>query len=173
MKAMLFAACALSLVSLAAAEGRRPTVTPATIFLITETHGFLSVRGTWTIPDARAPGERIADPVNAVHIWCEKSTRQCFEAWARVQDGDLLSAELTPYDVTGWSQQEVTAEAAGRCATSVLTINILRNEVYRITRNGGTSPNGCKSMKLWTPLKKPVIEKLVSGDEAMKQVRTP
>jgi len=109
--------------------------------------------------------------LNTVHIWCQKSTHQCFEAFARVLDGVYLTAELNPYDVTAWTKQEITAETGGRCATSTLTINLVTQEVYRITRNGGASPNGCKRMPGWTPLKKPVIEKLVSGLDAMKNVK--
>jgi hypothetical protein len=153
---------------------KTPTdILPLAAFMITqvEKDGIVTVRGAWTIPDARTPGERIADPINAVHIWCQKSIHDCFEAFARVQDGEYLSAELTPYEITGWSKQEITAETSGLCATSTLTINLLTQEVYRITRNGGASPNGCKNMPGWKPLKKPTIEKLVDGLEAMKNAK--
>jgi hypothetical protein len=171
-KGKIIAAIAASLISVIA-SGKPPEIVPLSTFMITEVlnSSVVSARGTWTIPDARTPGEHIADPINAVNIWCQKSAHQCFEALARVQDGDLLSAELIPYDVTGWTKQEITAETGGLCATSTLTINLLTREVYRITRNGGASPNGCKSMPGWTPLKKPTIEKLVSGVDAMKDVQ--
>jgi hypothetical protein len=169
-KGKIIAAIAASLISVIA-SGKPPAIMPLSTFMITEVQNgsIVSIRGTWTIPDARTPGERIADPINAINIWCLKSTHQCFEALARVQ-GEYLSAELSPYDVTGWTKQEITAETSALCATSTLTINLLTQEVYRITRNGGTSPNGCKSMTTWTPLKKPVVEKLVSGVDAMKDV---
>jgi hypothetical protein len=172
LKTIITAAIAASLISVAA-SGKPPTgIVPLTTFMITEVlnSSVVSARGTWTIPDARTPGEQIADPINAVHIWCQKSAHQCFEALARVQ-GDLLSAELIPYDVTAWTKQELTAETGGLCATSTLTINLLTREVYRITRNGGASPNGCKDMSTWTPLKKPTVEKLVSGVDAMKDAK--
>jgi hypothetical protein len=172
LKAQITAAIAASLISVAASGEPPSQIVPLATFMITEVKeaGIVGVRGTWTIPDARTPGERIADPINAVHIWCQKSAHQCFEAFARVQ-GEYLSAELNPYDVTAWSKQEITAETGGRCATSTLTINLVTQEVYRITRNGGASPNGCKSMPGWKPLKKPVIEKLVDGLDAMKDVK--
>jgi hypothetical protein len=168
----IIAAIVVSLISVTA-SGKPPDITPLATFMITEVQNssIVSVRGTWTIPDARTPGERIADPINAVHIWCQKSTHECFEAFARVQDGDFLSAELIPYDVTSWRKQEITAETSGLCAISTLTINLVTQEVYRITRNGGASPNGCKSMSTWKPLKKPTIEKLVSGLDATKGVK--
>jgi hypothetical protein len=163
----LAAAIAASLVNIiAAASDKTPAVVPSTVFLITEIKDIVSVRGTWTIPDAKTPGERIADPVNAVQIWCEKPLHKCFEALARVQYGDLLSAEVVPYDVTGWTKQEITAETGALCATSVLTINIVSQEVFRITRNGGLSQEACNKLA-WRPLKRPVIEKLVSGVDAM------
>jgi hypothetical protein len=170
-KAKISAAIAILLISVAA-SGKPPEIVPLPALMITEVKeiGVVTVRGTWTIPDARTPGERIADPINAIMIWCQKSVHECFEAFARVQ-GEYLMTDLNPYDVTAWTKQEITAETGGLCATSMLTINLLTKEVYRITRNGGPSPNGCKSMPGWTPLKKPVIEKLVSGDDAMKDVK--
>src|SRR5262249_22629023 len=101
-------------------------------------------------------------------IWCEKVIQKCFEALARVQEGQFLSADLEPYDITSWTKQEIAAETGALCATSVLTINLATQEVYRITRNGGVSQEGCKKLSHWTPLKKPVIEKLVDGLDAVK-----
>ncbi len=138
------------LTGVVAAGDKPPAVIPSAIFTITEVKDVVSVRGTWTVPDATTPGERIADPINAVHIWCEKSLRKCFEALARVQNGDLLSAELEPYDVTGWTKQEITAETGALCTTSVLTIKLVAQDVFRITRNGGLSQEACKKLSTWT-----------------------
>jgi hypothetical protein len=173
-KAKITAAIAASLIYIVASEAKSPSeIVPLTTLMITEVQNgsLVSVRGTWTIPEARTHGESIADPINAVHIWCQKSTHECFEAYARVQNGEYLTAELNPYDVTAWTKQEITAETSGLCATSTVTINLLTQEVYRITRNGGASPNGCKGMSTWAPLKKPTIEKLVSGVDAMKDAK--
>jgi hypothetical protein len=169
MKANIVVAIVGSLVGITA-SGKQPDVVASTIFMITEIKDFVTVSGTWTIPDARTPGEKIADPINAVKIWCQKTTSQCFEAFGRVQYANSLSVDLIPYDVTSWTKQEITAETGALCATSTLTINFLTKEVYRITRNGGASPNGCKDMSAWEPLKKPVVEKLINGYDAINGV---
>jgi hypothetical protein len=163
-----FSLVATSLFIGSPADAGPPDVTPGTAFMIIQAEGLVGATGTWIIPDAKTPAEHIADPINAVRIQCQRSTHQCLEAWARVQGG-LLSTELTSYDVTAWNKQEITAETAALCATTLLTINFATNEVWRITRNGGVSADGCKSMtSIWKPFKKPVLEKLVSGLDAMK-----
>ncbi len=80
---------------------------------------------------------------------------------------NYLDVELTDYIVTSWTKQEVVAETAALCASTTLTINLLTEEVFRITRNGGISPEGCKMLSGWKPFKKPVVEKMVDGTKAM------
>lgn len=161
--------------SAAAADEPASTVTPLTTLMITEVPGFLSATGTWTIPDPPTPGDRIAEPINSVRIWCDRSTRHCYEAIATLQNGadrkavnKHLLADLVDFDITSWSKQEVTAETAALCVTVSLSINLVRKEVFKISRNGGTSPNGCKGMTGWRPMDKPVVAKLVSGPEALQ-----
>ena len=146
---------------------------PANAFMVLNSGDVVAATGTWIIPDAATPGGLIADPVNSVRIECVKSAKVCYEAIAIVTDGESpdkfhgLLANLNGYDVTTWTAQEVTAETAALCATTTLTINLLTEEVFRITRNGGLSPNGCKAMPSWKPFKKPAIEKLVTGLDAL------
>jgi hypothetical protein len=168
------AAIGALIISMAACSSPPDIVTPLTTFVITDAGDAVITSGTWTIPDASTAGDRIADPINGVKIWCGKSTQRCFEAVATLLHGadrdkaKYLDADLVEYGVTSWSSKEITAETEALCVTTVLTINIATNEVFKISRNGGASADGCKNMTSWHPLKKPVVAKLVDGVEAMK-----
>jgi clan AA aspartic protease (TIGR02281 family) len=70
----------------------------------------------------------------------------------RHSGSQYLGADLVDFDVTSWAKQEVTAEAAALCVTTILGVNLARKGVFKITRNSGLSPDGCKEMKHWQPL---------------------
>jgi hypothetical protein len=147
---------------------------PLGLFLITDAGSQVVVTGSWTIPDAGTSGDRIADPINTVQITCDPKDKICNEAIATVVNAAnpgkqmYLAVDLVQWVITDWTKQEITAVADALCITTTMSINLVTKEVYKISRNGGISPDSCKSINTWVPLHKPNIAKLVSNEEAMQ-----
>lgn len=66
---------------------------------------------------------------------------------------EYLPADHLQWEHTDRTGHEITAAADALCATTTLSTMLGAKGVYKITRNGETSPNGCSGLtdkKLWT-----------------------
>lgn len=125
-------------------------------------------QGTWMTVNPAEPLDRVAYPVNFSKIQCERRSKVCVMANADVQDNQYLWVDLFFYDMTKWTDTEVVFEDAGLCVSSEVTINLIKKEVFQISREGGISKDGCANMPGHKAMKAPLIMKL---SEPLKALR--
>jgi len=122
---------------------------------------YISVEGTWTIE-----GENIAHPINHSKITCHKSRATC-----EINEVDIsvpnsknsneaynLYLYTEHFKVISWTDSEVISQHDAICRTTIMTMNILNNEVFQIIRNKTE-----KDCEILPSLKKPRIARLNPG----------
>lgn len=107
---------------------------------------YVATEGTWAIE-----GEQIAFPVNHAKIVCQKSEGTCEVQQVEVQLPSLevvgrsafsdnpmvFHPDVATFKIVSWSASEVISQAEGQCRTTLMTINVMNNEVFQVTRNSG------------------------------------
>ena len=122
-------------------------------------------QGTWVIE-----GEKIAHPINHSSIVCYKNRSICEVDTVNISVPSLKESDESYhfnlykeyFDVISWTNAEVVAQGGTECRAFILTLNILNNEVFQITRN--KTEKGCEFGASKIPLlEKPRITRLIPG----------
>jgi len=115
-------------------------------------------------------GGKIAHPINHSSIVCYKNRSICQVHTVNIRIPSLkesvesysFDSFIEYFDVISWTNAEVVAQGSTECRAFILTLNILNNEVFQITRN--KTEKGCEFGAAKFPLlKKPRISRLKPG----------
>jgi len=136
-------------------------------------NGYFFAEGTWTTTDLRDEGMLVAFPVNLAEVVCNRSWHDCLLTTTNISDNDWFTMHHESWHIKRWSETEIVAESSDQCVTSELTIKVLKETVFIVQREGGSSAEACAALRknkyssVEVPLTKPRIMTLQGPDQAI------
>ena len=159
---------AFAITSIASDKGVVQGIIPLGSFMILQIDAnTITAQGTWATVNPASADDRVAYPVNFTKIRCERALKVCAAADGDIKGNQYLWLNLTLIDVTRWTDQEIVLEDDGLCVSNEITINLVKKEVYEISKEGGVSKGDCAN-SIHTAMKAPIIMKLMEPMTALR-----
>lgn len=178
MKWMFAVALSLSLISASvakqpeeAASQIRPAMNKRN-FVDLWRQGSLTVTGTWTTVDLKDLDNLVGYPINYSQLTCHRDFKMCSVAETIIASKDWFDLSVEEWEITQTSDKEIVATRKSQCITKELTINIPRQEVFVIEREGGYTDDNCvnerkNKLDFFSPLTRPRVLVLQDSDVAI------
>jgi len=105
-------------------DERQVYVAPGKFVSSSDDGNVVSARGTGVMAD-------LANPININRMFCTKSDSMCEMSAAEfdLQNGMLLSAPPTVFEIKTWTPNRITAISERPCGTATLTVDVGANDV--------------------------------------------